>query len=119
MAAPAMAAEPDALAPPDRIADEAQALPDEAAGGNGASLREHLTPPDPEAGDGVEIRTYEKNGATYTEYAMHGRVYMIKVKPAFGPAYYLVDANGDGAFERRLPGGAKHPAPPEWIIKRF
>jgi len=116
-AAPAFAAEAGALAPPAHIAAERQSLP-EAQADEGGGLREHLTPPKGEE-SGVEVRSYEKNGATWTEYARHGRVYMIKVKPAIGPAYWLVDANGDGVFERRAPGGAKRPAPPEWVIKRF
>jgi len=54
------------------------------------------------------------------EYSLHGHVYMIKVSPAIGtPPYYLYDNNGDGNFERRMPGGYKYINPPEWVIKRF
>ncbi len=75
----------------------------------------------PQAGDEVEVRSYQrKDGATITEYASHGRVFMIKVQPQGGlPAYYLYDSNGDGEFERRLPGGYKRISPPAWVLKRF
>ncbi|MDX8402503.1 MAG: DUF2782 domain-containing protein [Mariprofundaceae bacterium] len=115
--APLYAAEPKALEPPADIAGERQSLP-AAEPESGASLREQLTP-SPEADAAVEVHRYERNGATYTEYALHGRVFMIKVQPAIGPAYYLVDTNGDGAFERRSAGGVKRISPPEWVIKRF
>jgi len=69
----------------------------------------------------VEIHSYKRDdGATVEEYAVQGRVYMIRVQPKGGlPAYYLYDDNGDGVFERRLPGGYKRPSPPMWVIKRF
>jgi hypothetical protein len=46
-----------------------------------------------------------------------GKVYLMKVVPARGEPYYLVDKSGDGTFER-LPGGA-HIAPPMWVIKQW
>ncbi|MDX8406954.1 MAG: DUF2782 domain-containing protein [Mariprofundaceae bacterium] len=75
----------------------------------------------PEKDENVEVRSYQrKDGATISEYASHGRVYMIKVQPQGGlPAYYLYDTNGDGEFERRLPGGYKRISPPSWVLKRF
>ena len=51
---------------------------------------------------------------------MNGRVYMIKVQPPGGlPPYYLYDTNGDGRFNRRLPGDYKMISPPTWVIHRF
>ncbi|RMG92827.1 MAG: DUF2782 domain-containing protein [Zetaproteobacteria bacterium] len=69
----------------------------------------------------IEVRSYKrKDGATIQEYSVHGHVYMVKVQPKGGlPAYYLYDENGDGVFEKRLPGGYKRPSPPMWVIKRF
>ncbi len=69
----------------------------------------------------VEIYSYKRDdGATVEEYSVQGRVYMIKVQPKGGlPPYYLYDDNGDGVFEKRLPGGYKRPSPPMWVIKRF
>jgi hypothetical protein len=43
---------------------------------------------------------------------------MIKVTPASGPPYYLVDEIGDGTFVRRntLENGVR---PPRWVLFRF
>lgn len=74
-----------------------------------------------EAGEGVQVRVFKrKDGATVEEYSLHGHVYVVKISPAIGtPPYYLYDRNGDGHFARRMPGGYKYTAPPEWVIKRF
>lgn len=55
------------------------------------------------AGDGyavpegaVEAVRTESNGDTVYEYRVQGQLTMIKVVPARGPTYYLVDRNGDG-----------------------
>jgi hypothetical protein len=52
------------------------------------------------------------------EYRAGGKLYMIKVTPAHGVPYYLVDDRGDGKFSRQesLDSGMR---PPRWIIKRF
>ena len=75
----------------------------------------------PAKDDNVQIySSTREDGTKIEEYAHHGHVYMVKVTPPNGmPSYYLYDNNGDGKFERRLPGGYKHPSPPEWVIKKF
>ena len=69
---------------------------------------------------GIDIRSYSRqDGTKISEYSRHGRVYMIKVKPAGTlPAYYLYDNNGNGEFSRR-PGGYKPLSPPQWVLKEF
>ena len=113
----AFAAGPGALPPPAHSGQPsaAEALPPEGKPG----LNKELAPPGEQ--QGVVIRSYNKpDGTTISEYAMHGRVYMIKVQPPGGlPAYYLYDTNGDGVFNRRLPGGYKSISPPSWVIHRF
>ncbi len=47
----------------------------------------------------VSIRT-EGNGDRVEEYRQNGRVYMVKVTPARGPAYYLMDTDGNGKLNR-------------------
>lgn len=47
----------------------------------------------------VAIRV-EKNGDRVEEYRQNGQLYMVKVTPERGPAYYLHDTNGNGRFER-------------------
>ena len=52
---------------------------------------------------------------TREEFRVKGKLYMVKVTPAFGPSYYLVDHQGDGNFvEANVPdAGVK---PPMWIL---
>lgn len=72
-----------------------------------------LLPPPPEAAPTVTIRKVE-NGDTVEEYREHGRITMVKVTPQRGPAYTLVDANGDGKLDRRDTEGPV--APIYWTL---
>jgi len=83
------------------------------------NLNEELSAPDSDVA--IDIRSYQrKDGAKITEYAVHGRVFKIKVQPAGDlPAYYLEDRDGDGSFEQRLPGGGKRISPPTWVLQEF
>ncbi len=47
----------------------------------------------------VTIRKSEEE--THYEYRINGQLYMVKVVPNVGPAYYLVDTDGDGTLESR------------------
>lgn len=54
------------------------------------------------------------------EYRMNGKLYMIKVTPAHGTPYYLVDPKGDGGFVREDLGvGDKTLSVPMWVIRTF
>lgn len=84
------------------------------------NLNNELAAPAKGSGDVQIYSKTREDGTRIDEYAHHGHVYMIKVTPPHGmPPYYLYDNNGDGKFERRLPGGYQHPSPPEWVIKKF
>lgn len=54
---------------------------------------------------------------TVTEYRVRGKLYMIKVTPAYGPPYYLVDREGTGQMIRH--DGSGHPIIPMWVIKSW
>ncbi len=43
----------------------------------------------------------QEDGRTVEEYSVGGVVYMVKVTPDVGPAYYLLDTTGDGDFDSR------------------
>ena len=66
---------------------------------------------------GSERVIRQEGDQTITEYRVGGRVYMMKVVPARGEPYYLIDKSGEGTFER-LPGGAPL-SPPMWVIKSW
>ncbi|MEM9530827.1 MAG: DUF2782 domain-containing protein [Pseudomonadota bacterium] len=48
----------------------------------------------------VRITTGD-DGQIVEEYSVNGRVYMVKVTPTKGPAYYLFDVDGDGELDAR------------------
>jgi hypothetical protein len=80
-------------------------------------------PPLPPAGaedavDEPQVTITHQDGQKVEEYRVGGKLFMIKVTPAKGPAYYLVDDVGDGSFTRRdsLDGGIR---PPRWVLFRF
>jgi len=106
------------LPPPTSVGDTPAARETVQPSDNDLDLHEELKPS--ESGE-VDIRVYQrKDGATVEEYSVHGRVYMIRVKPGGNiPAYYLYDNDGDGTLEKRLPGGYKPTTPPTWVIKKF
>ena len=63
--------------------------------------------------------TIQKRGTeTVEEFRIRGRLYMIKVTPAHGVPYYLIDESGRGDFTRRdtYDTGVR---PPMWVIHTF
>lgn len=63
--------------------------------------------------------TIQKRGTdTVEEYRIGGRLYMVKVTPANGVPYYMIDYTGDGRFTRQntLDSGIR---PPMWVIHQF
>jgi hypothetical protein len=61
------------------------------------------TPPDlPD--DAVAATRTEANGDVVTEYRVDGRLRAVRVAPARGPVYYLVDRDGDGIVDNDTDG---------------
>lgn len=52
------------------------------------------------------------------EFRLRGRLYMIKVTPKHGKAYYLIDQRGDGQM-RRYDDLSPNLVVPMWMIKEF
>ena len=48
-----------------------------------------------------DITIIRKGENTIQEYRKNGELYMIKIIPVVGPAYYLTDGNGDGNMDVR------------------
>jgi hypothetical protein len=69
------------------------------ASGGGAPLPQSAAemPAIPEGA--VESMQTAANGDTVYEYRVSGQLRMVKVVPARGPTYYLVDRNGDGKVD--------------------
>jgi len=66
---------------------------------------------DPTAGlSNAEVRTHTvENGDTIEEYRVAGQLRVVKVVPARGPVYYLVDENGDGRLDSSKGEGTVSP----------
>ncbi len=63
--------------------------------------------------------TIKKDGdKTVAEYRIRGRLYMMKVTPAHGRPYVLIDHKGDGQFARQdnLDSGLRVP---QWVLLEF
>ena len=63
--------------------------------------------------------TIQRRGTdTVEEFRLNGRLYMVKVTPANGRPYYLIDNVGRGEFARQdsFDTGTR---PPMWVIHQF
>ncbi|MCZ6804375.1 MAG: DUF2782 domain-containing protein [Proteobacteria bacterium] len=72
--------------------------------------------PDPlEKGESIEsqITIIHKEDAVIEEYRVNGYLYKVKVTPAFGPIYYLIDHNGDGQLTRHE---LEDLVVPQWVL---
>jgi hypothetical protein len=62
----------------------------------------------------------EREGERIEEYSQNGRVYMIKITPVKGPAYYYLDVDGDGELELREGDRKLNPVQPVyWKLKEW
>src|SRR3989338_752927 len=75
------------------------------------------TPQTPEQELEPEVTITTKGTEIHEEYRVNGKLYMVKVIPAKGKPYYLIDHEGSGKFRR----SDLEPAVsvPNWVIKRF
>jgi Protein of unknown function (DUF2782) len=48
----------------------------------------------------VETTRTESNGDVISEYRVQGQLRMVRVHPARGPVYYMIDSNDDGRLDR-------------------
>ena len=48
----------------------------------------------------VETTRTESNGDVISEYRVQGQLRMVRVQPARGPVYYMIDSNDDGRLDR-------------------
>ena len=60
-----------------------------------ANMRQAADAPAIPAGAVAATRT-AANGDVISEYRVQGQLRMVRVQPARGPVYYLIDRNGDG-----------------------
>ena len=54
----------------------------------------------PVPANAVESTRTESNGDVISEYRVQGQLRMVRVQPAHGPVYYMIDSNDDGRLDR-------------------
>jgi hypothetical protein len=63
--------------------------------------------------------TIKRRGSdSVEEFRVRGKLYMIKVTPSNGSAYYLMDRQGDGNFTA-MDSMDSNLRVPQWVIKTF
>jgi len=76
-------------------------------------------PPDPVVSGEVlepDVTIIRKKDSTIEEYRLNGRLYLVKVTPIRGPAYYLMDSDGDGHLESRMSEIYSDFVIPKWVL---
>jgi hypothetical protein len=65
-----------------------------------------------------EVTIRQRGQTTVHEYRIHGKLYMVKVVPVHGKAYFLIDERGDGIM-RRIESMDAGLSVPMWVVKQF
>ena len=78
-------------------------------------------PPPVESGQPMEpdVTIIRREKDTIEEYRINNRLYMVKITPVIGPAYYLVDTDGDGEMDARssdIQRGDNTMKIPQWVL---
>jgi Protein of unknown function (DUF2782) len=63
----------------------------------------------------TKVTTVKKGTDTVEEYRINGKLFKMRITPAKGPAYYLVDPKGDGVFIHS-DGPEQKIATPTWVL---
>ncbi len=88
-----------------------------------ADLQPLPEPPPPPAGMALDaglepqVTIVKRGDDRVEEYRMNGKLYMLKVTPAHGVPYYLLDEKGDGVMSRQEID--THLRVPMWVIGTF
>lgn len=80
---------------------------------------EQIEPPPPLSDEEVmepEVTIRKRGEDTVEEYRVNGHLYMVKVTPAIGPSYYLVDRDGNGLFDKQMSQVYEDFVVPQWVL---
>ena len=72
-----------------------------------------------ESGLEPEINIQQYENREVQEYSVNDRVYMVKITPAVGYPYYLVDPDGTGEMEYKRDTMGLEVNPPQWTLFRW
>jgi len=95
--------------PPPPMATPPEAAPPEAAPPAEGSSAEVIEP---------QVTIQRRGSDVIEEYRVGGQLYMVKIIPAKGYPYFLVDTDGDGSLETRR-GDLANPEIPQWVLFRW
>lgn len=62
-----------------------------------------------------DVRIIKNKDSVVEEYRVKGHLRFIKITPSVGPAYYMVDTDGDGVLETRE-DDLSNPPINQWIL---
>lgn len=63
-----------------------------------------------------QVTIIQREDARIEEFRIQGRMYMVRVTPVAGPAYYLLDEDGDGSLESMVDDLHVQPPLPQWVL---
>lgn len=66
-----------------------------------------------------DVTIIQRGQERIEEFRMNNQIYMIKITPAKGYPYYLIDTNGDGNFDTRRPQLNSKFVIPQWVLLRW
>ncbi len=69
-----------------------------------------------EADYGPAIIIEDRSNHRIEEYSVNGNTYMLKVTPAYGSPYFLVDPDGSGDMEWKRNAPGLEISPPLWSL---
>jgi hypothetical protein len=77
-------------------------------------------PPPLQSGEPLEpeVTIIQREDETVYEYRVNGEVYMVKIVPTAGPAYYFLDQDGDGQLDAQKYGPGEVSVP-QWVLFRW
>jgi hypothetical protein len=75
-------------------------------------------PPPVESGENMEpdVTIVRRGKDTVEEFRIHNRLYMVRIRPSIGPAYYMIDTDGDGTLESRRGTLQEGMQIPQWVL---